>query len=353
LGECGYWGEAALSITAQEAAGILSQKFLLEEGISGVSHHSQQLVVYVESPEVAERVPRSLMGFPVKVTISGRFKALSLLQETLPEAKSGRTITGLEASRTAKWRPSPGGVSVGHYLITAGTLATRVYDVATGRKLFLSNNHVLAATNRGRPGDPILQPAPYDKGKLPDDQLGVLERFIELKPPPDTNLVDASLGRPLREEDLSDEVLDIGVITGWEEPTVGMRVAKSGRSCGYAEATVEDVNASIKVYYGMEEYYVFEDQIITSYLAAPGDSGSICINVASKRAVGLLFAGSNTLTVLNKMRHVTSLLGITFTPPTITLPGWWPPLALALGFAPVGLVTTVIGGQELRKFGVV
>lgn len=51
-------------------------------------------------------------------------------------------------------RKAPGGVSVGHYKITAGTLgclATR------GRRLLiLSNNHVLANSNNARTGDPIL-----------------------------------------------------------------------------------------------------------------------------------------------------------------------------------------------------
>jgi hypothetical protein len=274
------------------------------------------------------------MDFPVKVIVSGKFKALSLLQETLPEAKSGRTIIGLEASRTAKWRPCPGGASVAHYLVTAGTLSTRVYDVATGRKLFLSNNHVLAATNKGRPGDPILQPGPYDGGKLPGDQLGVLERFIELKPPPDTNLVDCSLGRPLREEDLSDEVLDIGVITGWEEPTVGMKVCKSGRTSGYTESTITDVNASIKVYYG-EEYYVFEDQIITGHMMDPGDSGSLLVNTATKRAVGLGFAGSDTLSCANKISNVLSMLNVSLSPTGAIVPPSPVTVPFQLAFIPV------------------
>jgi hypothetical protein len=114
----------------------------------------------------------------------------------------------------------------------------------------------------------------------------------------------------LRDEDLSDEVLDVGVISGWEEPTVNMRIAKSGRSCGYSEATVTDVNASIKVYYGAEEYCLFEDQVLTEYTMAPGDSGTCIVNVATKRAVGLGFAGSDTLSCANKMSNVIRLLNI-------------------------------------------
>lgn len=317
-----------MSFTPKEAISILSQKFLLQEGIAGVSHGSNVLKVYVESPEVAEKIPKSLMDFPVKVIVSGRFKALSLLQETLPEAKSGRTIAGLEASRTARWAKIPGGVSIGSVLITAGTLATRVFDNVTGEKLMLSNRHVFY----GPIGTNIVQPGKYDGGK---DVVGYVYRYVDLKPPPDTNLVDCALGRPLREEDLSDEVLDIGVITDWEEPTVEMKVCKSGRTSGYTESTITDVNASIKVYYGRETFYVFEDQIITGHTMDPGDSGSLLVSTATKRAVGLGFAGSDTLSCANKISNVLSMLNIRLSPSGAVVPPSPVTVPFQLAFIPV------------------
>jgi len=314
-----------LTVNIQEAVKVLGQKFLLTEGISGVSHQSRQLIVYVESPATAARVPSTLMGFPVKTVVTGPIRFLT--------AKTGTTLAGLAGEKTAKWRPCPGGVSVGHYMITAGTLATVVVDNATGARLFLSNNHVLAATNRGKPGDPILQPGPYDGGKDPRDRLGVLERFVELRGPPETNLVDAAVARPLADADLSDEVLDIGVITSVEEAVVGMTVAKSGRTTCYKEAVVEDVNATVKVWYnGLN--FLFEDQIVTDLLGKPGDSGSICVNVASGAAVGLLFAGSSTHTILNKITNVERLLDVTVGAPFIVrravFPLWALPLTLGM-----------------------
>jgi len=67
-------------------------------------------------------------------------------------------------ARTERIRPTPGGVSIGHYQITAGTLGCPVYDEASGARLILSNNHVLANRNDGRIGDPILQPGRADGG---------------------------------------------------------------------------------------------------------------------------------------------------------------------------------------------
>src|SRR6267143_1898178 len=55
-----------------------------------------------------------------------------------------------------RFRPAPGGVSVGHFRITAGTIGCLVKK---GTKLhILRNNHVLANVNQGTVGDAVLQP---------------------------------------------------------------------------------------------------------------------------------------------------------------------------------------------------
>ena len=129
-----------------------------------------------------------------------------------------------------------------------------------------------------------------------------------------------------------------------------MRVAKSGRSTCYKEATVQDVNATVKVYGypTSEEYAIFSDQIITGYLGAPGDSGSIVVNVDTKKAVGLLFAGSDTVTCLNKITNVCRLLNISFTP--IAIPPAWSYAAIALGMIPLAFSLTIVGYSEFMKY---
>ena len=42
--------------------------------------------------------------------------------------------------RTDRWRPALGGVSLGHYMITAGTLGVVVHDLKTGERLILSKS---------------------------------------------------------------------------------------------------------------------------------------------------------------------------------------------------------------------
>jgi hypothetical protein len=81
-----------------------------------------------------------------------------------------------------RYRPTiPSGVSIGHFKITAGTLSTIVTDVNTGEKLILSNNHVLANSNMGIVGDPILQPGPTDGGVNPGDMVARLLRFVTIR----------------------------------------------------------------------------------------------------------------------------------------------------------------------------
>jgi hypothetical protein len=290
-----------LSFTPQEAVKVLGQKFLLQEGIAGISHHSQQLIVYVETPEAASKIPQTLMGFPVKTIISGKFKTLAL-----PPAKTGKTLTGTLVDRTMRLRPIVGGISTASIHVTAGTLTGRVIDKTTGLKMLLSNYHVFY----GNKDTPILQPGPYDNGVYPDDVVGYVERYIEVKPPPDINLIDACIAQPVSQDIIADEVLDIGVVNGVEEARVGMRIRKSGRSCGVAEALIQDTAATVKVDgYSFGEA-IFEDTIISTFVGLAGDSGSIAVSADTNAAVALLFAGSDTLTCFNKMTNVVKLLNV-------------------------------------------
>jgi len=78
-------------------------------------------------------------------------------------------------------RPLRIGGSIGHVRVTAGPLGGFVRDRATAATLILSNNHVLADENRGKTGDPIVQPGDLDGGKDPSDRVGTLGRFVRLR----------------------------------------------------------------------------------------------------------------------------------------------------------------------------
>ncbi|PJF25220.1 MAG: hypothetical protein CUN53_13900, partial [Phototrophicales bacterium] len=112
-----------------------------------------------------------------------------------PEVDGMRTdvyeVGQLRAQQTPRerFRPLiPGGVSIGHYKVTAGTFGALVKDRTTGEVLVLSYNHVLAYNNEAQVGDNILQPGAMDGGVAPADVVAKLERFIKLRfldEPPD------------------------------------------------------------------------------------------------------------------------------------------------------------------------
>ncbi len=251
------------------------------------------------------------------------------------------------AERTDRWRPAPGGVSIGHYKISAGTLGAVVRDKTTGHKMILSNNHVLANGNDAAQGDEILQPGPFDGGSVGEDVIARLDRFIPIMfgtAPPDcglarwvavfcnglagifgsshrfqtiktsaeTNRVDAAVALPLSGELVSDEILEIGQVNGWtEDVQVGTVVKKSGRTTELTEDSVQVLDATVNVQYGEGRTATFTGQIVAGPMSQPGDSGSLVVD-SQNRSVGLLFAGSDQTTVLNPIQDVISLLDIDF-----------------------------------------
>src|SRR4029077_10867515 len=103
--------------------------------------------------------------------------------------------------------PTSCGVSVGHFMISAGTLGCLVQSTApgTGDHFILSNNHVLANTNSGTkegpgvPGDDIWEPGPLDGGMAPAiAQLTDFEPIVfGSLPAGSKNTIDAAIARVL------------------------------------------------------------------------------------------------------------------------------------------------------------
>ncbi len=274
-----------------------------------------------------DRVPQRLDDLRTDVVETGVLRAF-------PEGV-------LEPGPRDRWRPVvPPGVSVGHYMITAGTFGCLVHR---GPELFLlSNNHVLANTNDCADWDPILQPGPADAGG-PDDRIARLARYVPLvfeSEPADceiadivvrllnviggllgshhrvtatktsrgTNRVDAALARPLSPNLVTPEILKIGTPIGAGSGSLGTQVQKFGRTTGYTRGTITQIDATLRVdYHGLKA--LFTGQLVTSSISRGGDSGSVVLDM-DRRAVGLLFAGSPVATILNPMDEVLAALDV-------------------------------------------
>ncbi len=67
---------------------------------------------------------------------------------------------------------------------------------------------------------------------------------------------------------------------------------------------------SVNVDYGGGRVAQFTDQLLAGPMSQGGDSGSAVLDNGN-RLVGLLFAGSENSTVINRIEHVFSALGLT------------------------------------------
>ena len=257
---------------------------------------------------------------------------------------------GLAINRKGKHRPAPGGVSIGHYKISAGTLGSRVIDVETGDRLILSNNHVLANSNNAEPGDLILQPGTADGGRPgTDDEFAKLLRFqpilfgtqaptcpiattaarvlnaaargtgrthrleaVKVNPQA-VNVIDAAVALPNTAQ-LYDRIEDLGIVTGVTQINLGDPITKSGRTTETTTGRVLVLDATVQVSYGPAGSATFEGQIIGGPMSAGGDSGSLGITLINDDvlAFGLLFAGSDQVTIYNPIEPVLQMLNITF-----------------------------------------
>ena len=235
------------------------------------------------------------------------------------EAAAGAvSAQAVSTSLTRRVRPAEGGYSCGHYRITAGTLGTCCYDLSPfpgipSRYYILSNNHVLANSNDARVGDPILQPGPYDGGIMPRDIIARLSRYVPIKFHTATskplNYVDAAIAEG-NLQDLDREIYWCGYIKDlYVAPKVGDIVQKCGRTTGFTTGKVTNINATLDVNYGGGRVARFRNQIVTTNMSAPGDSGSVVMD-RDEQAVGLLFAGSSTRTIMNNILLVQLLLKI-------------------------------------------
>ena len=296
-----------------------------------------------------ELVAETIDGVPTDVVEYGELRALTDVLDVDTQALTERR------------RPAPPGYSVGHPRITAGTLGAWVHRGADDTYYILSNNHVLASSNDGRPGDFILQPGPADGGteadriarltdfvriRFDDESdggnggkktasalgwrlwkwpanavakvLGCPYRLVVAQPSvveqPSPNLVDAAVARVLDEDLVETDIPEIGRLQGIRDLELGDLVMKTGRTTETTSGIVETVEATSRVSYGSGKGIAsFRDQFIIRAdegdFSRGGDSGSAIVD-ADGYLGGLLFAGGSGVTIANRMSHVVALLGI-------------------------------------------
>ena len=308
-------------------------------------------------------IPFELEGVPVTEQVTGRIMALS--------------------DPTKRRRPAPMGYSVGHFAITAGTIGARVRD-AQGRVYILSNNHVLANSNNASIGDRELQPGPFDGGTTAD-QIATLSDFQTILFNGLSNTIDAAIALS------SVDVLDNAVPSddGYGMPSsriygdangdgmiddrnalLGLGVQKYGRTTKLTHGQITGVNATVTVCYEADGFVCtksarFVDQLIISPagFSKGGDSGSLIVtDDGNVNPVGLLFAGSSTVTIGNRIDLVLNRFGVTIDGSSPPPPGPFtdvgvlsvsgPAAAVQNRTSPIVVLVKNVGNQDVGPFDV-
>ena len=213
-----------------------------------------------------------------------------------------------------KQKPTESGFSVGHIKITAGTVGAIVKK--GGKRYLLSNSHVLANSGKGKPGDKVVFPGPDDDGKVPENWVAVLSEAAPFtKGGAFVNEVDAALAE-MREEKLADISYNLPKTKkplATILPERDMVVTKRGRTTGITRGRIIDTDFRFVLNYDGVGQIGFTRQVLCERYTDGGDSGSLVIDVATGKIVGLHFAGANGGSVFNPIQSVIKALGFTFT----------------------------------------
>jgi len=208
--------------------------------------------------------------------------------------------------------PLQPGNSIGHVDITAGTLGA---VVTKGSDLYiLSNSHVLALCGSAKKGDAIIYPADADGGTEQNNLVAKLSGFKKFILTPDfVNRVDCAIAKPTSDRlaDLVSEIKGLSFPKGTIKPERGMKVVKVGRTTGKTTGEIRDVHFRFTLdFEGNTGEVGFIDQVLCTRYSEDGDSGSLVIDKATGRAVGLHFAGADGGSVFNPIDDVLKALGV-------------------------------------------
>lgn len=209
------------------------------------------------------------------------------------------------------YRPAFPGSSIGHPLVTAGTFGCLVTN---GKSLFiLSNNHVLANSNHALIGDDIIQPGTADGGTVANNLIAKLSGFVPIVFM-GINQVDAAIAEPLNHSDVTTVIPHIGSVNGITAPRLGMQVVKCGRTSGLTFGTITTLGITQRINFGIHQPWFEEQFEVTGengLFSDAGDSGSLIVELSTKKAVGLLFAGSQAgSTFANPISSVLETLNV-------------------------------------------
>jgi endonuclease G len=188
--------------------------------------------------------------------------------------------------------PLQGGISISNeWSFGYGTLGGIVVDRDTGKKMILSNQHVLAGSLYAPPGLRIFQPGYGDGGR----SQHTIARFSRDSMNVD---IDAAVAELIGNRTVLNDQFEHVSVKGFIDPKPDMRVVKSGRGSKITKGIITSIGGvkpmSYRGFTRVVQHVFHIVQVPDSdQVSAPGDSGSWWLEESTNKAVGLHFAGSN------------------------------------------------------------
>ncbi len=296
--------------------GVVAVGVGLAEDGSGPAIH---VYLNADAPRAsASAISSRIDGVPVRVFETDEIKAFDG-----PPGSNHQQVFAL---------PVPMGVSTSNVIVAGGfveigTLGYRVFRLGQPNIVgYITNNHIAGSsgpnhcpvkinpTNLPPFGLGQCQPSLPDGGGCVSSIGGLVQAVPLIMGGSYQNTVDAvfvSSNRSL----VNKTILDIGDPSPTvQAPAVNLSVRKSGRTTGFTQGTIQTINVTGNVSYGAcgTAKFVGQIAIVPGSFSAPGDSGSPILggmdSLGRRRPVGLLFAGSQTVTFANRISDVLGAL---------------------------------------------
>lgn len=300
---------------------IMAMQDVIGTAVSNDDNGEPAIVVYVntkgKNPAHSVRnVPGNYRGENVIVELTEPFRALA----TSVALHRSKQTPPIQLGTSGGW-----GYDLANGYCCGGTLGSLIQVGTT--QYVMSNYHVFESDivsggnkRTATTGDPIMQPGLIDVACNAGNAQAVAT-LNKLSSLPGSN-VDVSIAQATAGKVRTDgAILEIGTLSkNTVAASIGKTVKKSGRTTGLTSSYIKGLNATISVTYanecagGTAFTKTFTGQILvnnpSSTFLAGGDSGSLLVeNVATNpRAIGLLFAGSNTLAVANPINDVLTFI---------------------------------------------
>ena len=284
-----------------------------EKITSGSPTGTLALTVYVNRKQPRKKLtPNVAVPSVIHEEVAGQ----EIITDVVPIGRPRLEVDDLDMPLAIR-KPIQPGFSIGHVEVTAGTLGAIV--MKDGELLILSNSHVLANSGQGKKGDRVIYPAAGDDGRAPKDLVAKLVEFVPFQlGGAFVNHVDCAIAKPLpkRLPDLRSEIKDLFVPRGTTPAVRDMEVVKVGRTTGETIGTVRDVHFRFVCPYPDIGDVGYVDQVFCTRYSSGGDSGSLVLERATGKAVGLHFAGFPDKhgvmgSVFNPIDKVLKALGVT------------------------------------------